>query len=412
MARATPRSLVPRSHTVPRVIPGPVGLVTSLQLKIPSRNHHGVGVVQALSATMLIVAPVRETVTPGLSSCTTCAAFPGALAGKGGRCRGSGWSRRDHPESCTTRHMRRLIPVLLLLALCSCELGEQHPGLPGCGLPRICPTTVPNFSPLTPPSPTAPTGTPTGRVAVISGELTHEVKHSAHDLTYDLRKATSVAYPMSALFPFSFSGTDITLFGGKVLGQEPRTWTWDDFGANVGHGTGYYVRADHMVFDHVYADNTFDCIQPRPGAGPSSTYIVVGALCSYTRDDGVEADEPMIGVIEDSTFFPHMGVSLGEGGSVRIVDSRFIFQAMPDSRAPDGFGHSRMFKFPTLGTYRLANVVVCYEETPLGSVWEEWPTHATYRSVTFVLGPTFSGRFDRPTPPGVTLSRDWSLCSA
>lgn len=93
---ATPRSLVPRSHTVPRVIPGPVGLVTGLQLKIPSRNHHGVGVVQAPSATMLIVAPVPETVTPGLVL-YNLRGVPGRLGRKGWKMPGFGMVTQRPP---------------------------------------------------------------------------------------------------------------------------------------------------------------------------------------------------------------------------------------------------------------------------------------------------------------------------
>ncbi|HYV01857.1 MAG TPA: hypothetical protein VEM93_05930 [Actinomycetota bacterium] len=55
----------------------------------------------------------------------------------------------------------------------------------------------------------------------------------------------------------------------------------------------------------------------------------------------------MVGVVRDSVSYSHMGLSLEQGGSIRVENSKFIFLAMPDARASDGYGHSRMFKFPT-----------------------------------------------------------------
>ncbi len=245
------------------------------------------------------------------------------------------------------------------------------------------------------PSTSSPTTSDTRNV-LISGSLTTQVQRSGDNLTFDLRGATSLAYPYVTLFPFTFSGSNDTVLGGRVIGQEPRSWTWDNFAANLnGHGTAYYMRGDGIVFDHTHARNTFDCIQPRPSAGSRSTYRVQGARCYYTRDDAIEADEAMVGVVRNSVFYPHMGLSLEQGGYIRVRNSKFIFLAMPDARASDGYGHSRMFKFPTVGRYKLRNDLICYHETPLGSTWKAWPTNAIFIDVTWVLGPGFSAHSRR-----------------
>lgn len=256
--------------------------------------------------------------------------------------------------------------------------------------------------------------------------------------TYDLRRLTSTAYPHGDSFPLSFGSDDpgvmTVVVGGTVLGQAPRDWTWDEFHDeldDVGAGL-YMVGADYLVSYDLRVDDVFDGFRPRPADEDpeAAEFLIEGCYMTYIRDDAVENDETMSGVIRDCLFDGiHMGVSEQKGGDfpnrdsvVRIEDSIFIFRPMPHDKADDHRGHNRLFKWSSGGgRVVMKNVVVCYRETPISlgsSSFDDWP-RGRFRNVTIVLGPAYDGdedgRFgdlDHPgtRPSGVTLSRKWSTC--
>lgn len=256
--------------------------------------------------------------------------------------------------------------------------------------------------------------------------------------TYNLKGLMSTAYPFADSFPLGFGGdapgVGTVVIGGSVQGEAPRDWTWDDFYQELDDvGTALFmVGLDYVVSYDLRVDNVFDGFRPRPAGGDpeAADFLIEGCYMTYIRDDAVENDETMSGVIRDCLFDGiHMGVSEQKGGDFRnpdsvlkIQNSVFIFRPMPHDEADDGKGHARMFKWSSgAGRVDLRRVVICYRETPIDlspSSFDEWP-RGDFDDVTVVLGPAYDGdrdgRFgdrDHPgtRPRGVTVSRDWSIC--
>ena len=278
------------------------------------------------------------------------------------------------------------------------------------------------------------------RVVVRSGriDVPYRIGSPPHNTTYDLQRLTSTAYPFADSFPLSFGGDHpgrkTVVVGGTVRGQMPRHWTWDEIDAqldDVGAALRMVGRAYLVSYD-LRADNVFDGFRPRPANEDpgAAKFLIEGCHMSYIRDDAIENDETMSGVIRDCLFDGvHMGLSEQQGADhpnrrsvVRIEDSIFIFRPMPHDGASDGRGHNRMFKWSGgAGRVVMKDVLICYRETPISlgsSSFDEWP-RGRFRGVTIVLGPGYDGdgdgrlgELDHPgeRPSGITLSREWSAC--
>jgi hypothetical protein len=280
------------------------------------------------------------------------------------------------------------------------------------------------------------------RLAVRAGTTEEAVFVGAPppDATYDLRDLTSTAYPFESSFPLSFGSDDpgerTVVVGGTVLGQAPSGWTWDEFGENLDsvgaalliHGTGYLVSYD------LRADDVFDGFRPRPaevdegkGDEGATVFLIEGCHMTHIRDDGVENDQEMSGTIRDCLFDGiNMGVSIGQAATnpeavTRIEDSVFIFRPMPNANAPDDLGHAVLFKQEGEGSVVMQDVVICYEETPIGPERLRNWMPGSYENVTIVLGQRFDGDGDgdvtdldhpTPLPAGVTQERDWARCES
>jgi hypothetical protein len=241
--------------------------------------------------------------------------------------------------------------------------------------------------------------------------------------TYDLRGFVSTAYREEVTsYPLSFGSQEATsglaIIGGEVLGGNPRDWTWQQWEDMSEVGGALFIVADGPVVSYdLRADNVFDLFKPRP-AGPDAKFMIDGAYGTYVRDDAIENDVEMSGTIRQSLFDGiNSGVSIGqETGNphavTRIVDSVFVFRPMPNDRASDGLGHATMFKQMGEGRVVMRRDTICYTETPMDSdrlrIW----MRGTYEDVTVVLGPDFVGRYPRPVPHGVTITRAWSVCDA
>jgi hypothetical protein len=225
------------------------------------------------------------------------------------------------------------------------------------------------------------------------------------------------------------------VIGASIEGQAPTAWRWDDFDEELGD-VGAALRmvgVDYVVSYDLRADNVFDGFRPRPADDDTTaaTFLIAGCHMTYIRDDAIENDRTMSGVIDDCLFDGiNMGLSEQQGDDypnprsvVRIQDSVFIFRPMPHDRAGDGRGHARMFKWSAgAGKVDMRRVVICYRETPISlgdSSFEEWP-RGEFANITVVLGPDYDGdrdgRYgdrDHPgrAPRGVAVTRDWSVCN-
>jgi hypothetical protein len=260
---------------------------------------------------------------------------------------------------------------------------------------------------------------------VYSGTRTTELRVGSppDNTTYDLRGLTSIAYRQGETgYPLGFGkGTPpagLALVGGTVLGSNPVSWTWQQWKATGvgGDGAGEWISAKDAVTYDFRADDVFDFIRVlRPAS--DSRYLIEGCYGANIHDDALENDYEASVTMRDCLIDgTSMGLSIGQtatnaGAVNRIVDSTFIFKAFPNTDAADGIGHQRFFKQLGAGSVVVQNVNICYPETPITpSNADRWMP-GTYENVRVVLGPAFIGDWRGTPPAGVTISRDWSICT-
>jgi len=263
------------------------------------------------------------------------------------------------------------------------------------------------------------------RVVEMSGTSDAQLRVGSlrNKTTYDLRGFVSTAYREEVTsYPLSFGSQEATsglvVIGGQVLGGNPRDWTWQQWEGMSEVGGALFIVADGPVVSYdLRADNVFDLFKPRP-AGPDAKFLIDGAYGTYVRDDAIENDVDMSGTIRHSLFDGiNSGVSIGRRRATRTPS---LGSSTPCSCSgpcrPSGprMGWVRQPFFKQLGEGHVVmrRDTVCYTETPMDSdrlrIWMP----GIYEDVRVVLGPDFVGRYPRPVPHGVTITRDWSVCDA
>ena len=273
------------------------------------------------------------------------------------------------------------------------------------------------------------------RASIVVGSGTtsdqYRVGSPPPDTTYDLRGLTSTAYPSTTTYPLSFGkdtpGIGTVVVGGTVVGTADLATTWQDMKANL-DGTALLMFAQGAFASYdLQADDMFDMFRPRPPNGDlnGGTFLIADCHGTNIRDDAIENDHEMSGVIRNCVFDGiNSGVSIGQNATnpaavTTIDDSTFIFRPFPNLRSADGMGHAVLFKQMGGGQVVMHNDLVCYSETPIGPERLANWMPGTYENVTIVLGPGFDGDgdgdltdLDHPgtLPAGVTQTRDWSLC--
>jgi hypothetical protein len=140
------------------------------------------------------------------------------------------------------------------------------------------------------------------------------------DHTYDLRRATSVAYGRGSVYPLLFgkarAGTNLCVLGGRVIGQQPRGLTYQAVYTRY-NGDGLWVqgRGSYLVYGF-RAENVEDGISLQGGDGDFAQ--VSDAYLSYVRDDCIENDHIIGGRVSDSLFDGcFMGISERPGADAR-----------------------------------------------------------------------------------------------
>lgn len=247
------------------------------------------------------------------------------------------------------------------------------------------------------------------------------------DWTYDARNTTSTAYPSGSLYPFSIgksSGAPRACWvGGKVVGQQSRTLTWDEM-KNQYDGDGLRIASnDWYVVDGLRVDNVEDGIAPRgPDSAPNNSdgVVIRNAYLQYIRDDCVENDTFASGIIQDS-LFDGCSTGISEQADANIVpsppDETFTLedvllrlQALPGPRGsndPNVTGHGQLFKwYPGANSLVLRNSVFLVEKIPNGGD-TSFPPGTVAENVRVVwLG---GGPFPGTVPTGVTITTDRSV---
>jgi len=287
-------------------------------------------------------------------------------------------------------------------------------------------TTVPTSSTTTAPP---PAGFPTRdqalarpNVVVLSGTRTTQYKPPpSTDITDDFRGLTSTAYPSTG-YPIVLEGTRNVAIGGVVIGQQPRTWTWEQVHDGIGGYGGRMLTNDYSVWYDFRVDNVTDGLGFDPSGcgtapGPATCeFLVDTAYMTWIRDDGVEFDTEFSGTIRDVLMDGvNNAFSIGQSTKntnavTNISDVLIIHAVMNNGHAADGAGHQTIFKQKPGGVVNMTNVTDCMYENPITPSRIQIRPPGTWTNVTFVLGPGWVGA-NPSVPAGATVSRDWQgLC--
>lgn len=253
------------------------------------------------------------------------------------------------------------------------------------------------------------------------------VSSPSSDWTWDARNTTSTAYPLGSVYPFSIgksSGAPRACWlGGKVVGQQSRTLTWDEM-KNQYDGDGLRIASnDWYVVDGLRVDNVEDGIEPHgPDGAPNNSdgVVIRNAYMQYIRDDCIENDTFASGIIRDS-LFDGCNTGISEQPDASIVpsppDETFTLenvllrlQALPGPRGsndPNVTGHGQLFKwYPGANSLVVRNSVFLVEKIPNGGD-TSFPPGTVAENVTVVwLG---GGPFPGTVPTGVTITTDRSI---
>jgi hypothetical protein len=175
------------------------------------------------------------------------------------------------------------------------------------------------------------------------------------DATIDARAATFLGFPAGSHPVNLGGGPGVHLIGGTVLGQYDRSWSWTRM-HDLNHA-GVAVENVDAIVEGVRIDNMGDGIRPRADSG---SFTIRGVRLSYIRDDCVEDDNLLGGLVDDSLFDGcYVGFSTrpstekmdnganGTGRVLRIRNSLVRLQPMPgpDGGSADGLGHGGFFKW-------------------------------------------------------------------
>ncbi len=172
--------------------------------------------------------------------------------------------------------------------------------------------------------------------------------------TIDARAAAFVGSPTNS-YPLTLGGAvDVCVLGGAVLGSYDRSWTWDQMHAENNAAIAFTNAL--LTVDGTRIDDVADGIRPRAG----DAFTVRNAWMTYVRDDCIENDHLLNGLIEDSLFDgcysafsarPSTAIiDSGYDGSSNvwtIRDSLVRLEPMPGPDGPttDGLGTGTFFKW-------------------------------------------------------------------
>lgn len=268
---------------------------------------------------------------------------------------------------------------------------------------------------------------PADHVTLVEGTLTERYRTAnvPNDTTYDFRNLTTTAYPNGGLYPLSLGndgGTSgICVLGGTVLGQLDRNLTWPEVKLNY-DGDGLRIEGSQWYYvDGLRLDNVEDGLSPRgPQDANHPTLYARNLYFTYVRDDCIESDACLPGIVEDSLFDGcYMGISERPGNAASCPESlaghEFVMdgvllrlQAMPREDGSDGDAHGHFFKWtnnPTSGKLIVRNsILLAAEVSYSGRNTMGFPDGAVAENVTLVwLG---EGDFPTSLPPGVTVTKD------
>jgi hypothetical protein len=262
-------------------------------------------------------------------------------------------------------------------------------------------------------------------ITEISGTFEEQVRRCGNDdRTFDLRRLDSVGSfgtDNNLDFGNDCASKHTVVVGGTVTGTISHSLTWDEVKDQYDADGMRLEGEDWMAVFSFSVVNLEDGFAPRVTDGTQDgndvRFLLAGAYMDWIRDDAIEDDDLMSGVIRnvliDRTHrFLSARPSSGSDYSnpdmvVKVSNVLVRFRPMPDVDADDGRGFGGIFKWDeTAGEVNVSDSIFYLDEQPISD--EPFPA-GTYSNVTVVLGPDFEGRYPGRLPDGVDVTRDVSI---
>jgi hypothetical protein len=260
-------------------------------------------------------------------------------------------------------------------------------------------------------------------IRTISGEREEPLDRCADDdRTFDLRRYESIgSFDSTSNLSFGndCAANRTVVVGGTVTGTISHSLTWYE----VKHGYDYDADGLRLEGDDWLAsfgltvENIEDGFAPRVTDGTEDgndvRFLLAGAYMDWIRDDAIEDDVLMSGVIRDvlidrtNRFLsarPTSGTGYTNPGMVVEISNALVrFRPMPNGRADDGRGFGGIFKWDeSAGEVIVLDSIFFLDERPISD--DPFPP-GSYSNVTIVLGPQFEGRYPGDLPDGVEVTR-------
>lgn len=259
-------------------------------------------------------------------------------------------------------------------------------------------------------------------LVVESGDHTERWRVCAtDDRTYDLREFTSTGNfgDMGNVSIGKDCGAARTVVvGAAVTGTIQHSLTWEEVKSQY-DADGLRFEGTHWLASYgLSVVDVEDGFAPRVKDGREQDntvpFLLKGAYMDWIRDDAIEDDALMPGVIENTLIDgtnrflsarPSASATYTNHDMVVTIKNVLVhMKAMPNDRdTVDGVGFGGIFKWSdAAGTVNMSDSIFLLDEQPLTD--EPFPA-GTYSHVTLVLGPDFVGRYRTPLPDGVKVSR-------
>ena len=204
-------------------------------------------------------------------------------------------------------------------------------------------------------------------VSRINGTYTSQWQASAPgaDVTYDLSGVRSSAYP-STQSPFavgtSAAGVRACVLGGTIQGRASASVTWESLHSQYNAACVRIIGQDWMQVSGLRCDDVEDGIRPLESSvdANNAEIRVTGTYLSHIRDDCVENDYTIGGVISDSLFEscntgiserPSGGRSWSTPSSETLTLDHMLIGLYQTPHAQGGMGENTLFKWSLSGNH-------------------------------------------------------------
>ena len=244
------------------------------------------------------------------------------------------------------------------------------------------------------------------------------------DRTFDLRRFESVGNfdsDNNLSFGNDCAAKHTVVVGGTVTGTISHSLTWDEVKTRYDADALRFEGEDWLASFDLSVENVEDGFAPRVTEGTQDgndvRFLLEGAYMDWIRDDAIEDDELMSGVIRDvlvdrTHYFLSARPSSGSGYTnpgmvVEISDVLVRCRPMRTDDADDGRGFAGIFKWDeSAGEVIVSDSIFFLDEQPISD--GTFPP-GSYSNVTIVLGPDFEGRYPSRLPNGVDVTRRVSV---